>query len=140
MNINNNLVAKLTLYPFLLGGCGPSMYTSWVTLDYNYTSKHKKAEEIEVYFGTAQPDKPYSVIAIIQVLPNRDYWTTKGEPKLDDYICEIKKEAAKKGADAVIGINPPMEFDSTSVDINLGEVKLSTQDFAISGQAVIYQK
>ncbi|MDD5528944.1 MAG: hypothetical protein PHX21_02820 [bacterium] len=125
-------------------GCGVPMETEFLTLDHNYIPKHKLPEEIEVYFEGAQPDKPYSVIGIVETLPNPDYWINKKGPKLEDYLKDMKKEAAKIGADAIMGIYPPMELTvenrQTKASTNGISTSNSNKYSTIKGQAIVYKK
>jgi hypothetical protein len=138
------LIALNFLFILTFLGCGAPMETEFLTLDHNYTPKHKLPEEIEIYFEGAQPDKPYSVIGIVETLPNSDYWINKKGPKLEDYVKDMKKKAAKMGADGIIGIYPPMELtvenQQTKASTNGIGFSNSKEYSTIKGQAFVYKK
>ncbi|MDD2890107.1 MAG: hypothetical protein PHE49_05640 [bacterium] len=132
------------LFILIFLGCGVPMETEFLMFDHNYIPKHKLPEEIEVYFEGAQPDKPYSIIGIIETSPNSDYWINKKSPKLEDYIKDMKKKAAKLGADGIIGIYSPMELtvenQQTKASTNGISIFNSKEYSTVKGQAFVYKK
>lgn len=138
----NKLISCLAIgFIVFMLGCGMPMRTEFLTLDYNHVPQIKNPDAVEVYYSNALPTKPYTVIGIVETIPNPEYWTGRGEPTLEDYIRDMKKGAAKMGADAIIGINPPMELSERSFG-DKGEESSSSpgQYSALKGQAIVYKK